>query len=84
MGVGDERVEGVEGGGVVGLMVSGFEDEGVEVGRGMGLGEVDGDGLRGGDGGNERGVVVLVREVVKSVDRVLERGDVGKGGMGGR
>ena len=79
----DETLHAVQAPAVVGFIVSGFQHHALQVGTGIGFGQVHGHGFTGADAGNETAVLVFVTELVKSLDTVLQRPDVAKAGIGG-
>ena len=79
--VGDEALHAVQAPAVVGLIVGGFQHDALQVGSGIGFGQVHGHGLSGADAGDEAAVLVFVAELIERLDAVLQRPDVAESGI---
>ena len=80
--VGDESLHTVQAPALVGFVVGSFQHDALQVGAGIGLGQVHRHGFAGADAGNETAVLVFVTEFVQRFDTVLQRPDVAEAGIG--
>ena len=81
--VGDEALHAVEAPAVLLLVEGGLEHDALQVGAGIGLGEVHAHGLAGADAGDVFLALLLAAELVEGVDAALQAPDVLEAGVGG-
>ena len=80
--VGDEPLHTIQAPALVGFVVGSFQHDALQVGAGIGLGQVHRHGFTGADAGNETAVLVFVAEFIQRLDTVLQRPDVAEAGIG--
>ena len=78
----DEALHAVQVPALVGFAVGGLEHHALQVGTGIGFGQVHRHRLAGANARNEAGTLIVVTEFVQSLDTVLQGPDVFETGVG--